>query len=519
MILDANTQDISFFERVFDVCVVGSGPAGMSLARKLASRGYEVALMEGGDFDLSIESQELYEGDIVGMDYHPLDVVRLRAVGGCSGHWGGRCRPQDPFDYEPLPYHKLSGWPIGYDDLSPYAAETEEILDIPAADATPDVPVEGSEGTLIYPGFRHSMPPTHLGKKYREELSRSDKIVLTVNANLVDIRVNEAGTAVVGAVFKSYRPEDAGFSVRARAYCICLGAMENPRALLNANTQIPTGLGNQHDLVGRYFCEHPTYVVAEVIFEGSVPPKQPYVPTPELILSRQCLNFNTLVNTEVLDFMTEAKRTVACSTDFMTRLAEQVLGRPFNCDTGGLGAYFRGLRAQEGQKGDIGCIAEQALNPDSRVYLAEDTDRFGLRKLVLDWRLSDLDFHTYRVSVHTMGEYFARNGIGRVKMADWLMEENPTLPDLYDPAHQVVAFHQMCTTRMSANPMEGVVDADCRVHGLANLYMGGSSVYATAGHTNPTYNIVELALRLGDHLAEKIQNGQFVGLTEASVMQ
>ncbi|WP_424930950.1 GMC oxidoreductase [Amaricoccus macauensis] len=519
MILDAQNADRAFFDRTFDACIVGTGPAGMSLARRLAAHGFSVALMEGGGLDITAESQELYEGDIVGLPYYPTDITRLRFLGGSSNHWGGRCRALDPYDYRAQPHHPLSGWPIGWEDLSPYAAETEAILDLPPSEATPDETVEGAEEDLFLPGFRFSYPPTMIGRKYQDEIDASDRITLVVNANLVDIRMNGNGTAVAGTVFKSYAPEDGGFTVRARSYCLCLGALENPRALLNANSQFPKGIGNQHDLVGRYFCEHPTYLVGEVLFEDRVPPKTGFAPTPEFMQRAGCLNFNALLNTHALHLKTEAMRSVACTSDFMTELAERVLGRPFKCDVGGIARYFDALKTDEFHKGEIGCIAEQALNRDSRVLLSDTKDRFGLQRLAIDWRHSPLDFQTYRACVTVMGEYLAKEHIGRVKVADWLMDEDPTPPEMGTPGHQVGAHHHMCTTRMSENPREGVVDANCRVHGVGNLFMGGSSVFATAGHCNPTYTIVELALRLGDHLSEELAGGNLASVSDDSVIR
>ncbi|MEM8570051.1 MAG: GMC family oxidoreductase [Pseudomonadota bacterium] len=512
MILDAHTLDRNLFTRIFDVCVIGAGPAGISLARKLAARGHDVALMEGGGLDITHESQELYEGDIVGLDYYPIDTARLRFLGGSSNHWGGRCRSLDPYDFEGVDHHPMSEWPIRWSDLDQYAAEAEDILDLVPASVTPDKPVEGAERALFRPGFRFSSPTTRFNEKYRAELAASKRIHLILNANLVDIRVSDNGTAVTGTILKSYRAGDPGFPVRARAYCLCLGALENPRALLNANAQFPNGIGNDHDLVGRYFCEHPTYVVGEVLFEDDVPPKAGFAPTPECIRQEGCLNFNALMNTHALDFMTEAKRTVACSSDFMTQLAEKVLGRPFNCNVGGLSAYFDNLNKADFRIGEIGCIAEQALNPDSRVLLSNETDRFGLRVLALDWRHNEMDMRTYRACANVMGAYLAKRGIGRVKVADWLMDNDPVPPPMGTPGNQVGAYHHMCTTRMSQNPKEGVVDGDCKVHGLGNLFIGGSSVYATAGHTNPTLNIVELALRLGDHISGRLSGGELAAI-------
>lgn len=438
---------------------------------------------------------------ILGLDYYDPTTTRLRYFGGTSNHWGGRSRGLDPYDFEARAYHPLSGWPITSGDLDPYAAETDEILDLPPASALPDQPVEGAEDDLKIVRFRMS-PPTRFNSKYRAEMTASERIRLVVNANLVDLRVNEAGSAITGAVFRSYAPEDEGFTIRARAYCLCLGGMENPRALLNADSQIPGGIGNTHDLVGRYFSEHPTYNVGQVMFEDAVPPSAGFAPTPELMAREEILNFNLLMASKGMDFATEAKRSVACSADFITRLAERMLGRPFNCEIGGLGEYFEQRGAEDYRLAPIGTIIEQALNPESRVLLTDETDRFGLRMLALDWRLSPLDYHTLRGSATALGQHFAQTGIGRVQMADWLLEETPTPPDLGSPGSEVALHHHMCTTRMSADAREGVVDADCKVHGIENLYLGGCSVFASGGHANPTYTIVQLALRLGDHLSD-----------------
>lgn len=503
MILDANTAERAFFERSFDVCIIGSGPAGISAARKLASRGHDVLLMEGGGLDLTYESQELYEGDVVGLDYYDTDFTRLRYFGGTSNHWGGRSRPLEAYDFEARAYHPLSGWPITIADIDPYIAETDQILDLPPAATLPDSPVEGAQADLKTIRFRIS-PPTRFNEKYLQDLKASEQIRLVLNANMVDLRVNEAGTAVTEAIFKSYAPEDGGFAVRARLFCLCLGGLENPRALLNANSQVSTGIGNRYDLVGRYFAEHPTYHVGEVLFENRVLPTTGYAPTSAMMNRNEILNFNLLLATNGMDFMTEAKRSVACSSDFMQSLAERVLGRPFNCSIGGLQEYFAQRGEEDYRIGELGTIIEQTLNPDSRVLLTDKTDRFGLRRLALDWQISPLDYRTLRGSVTAVGQYLAQQGLGRVQMAEWLREEDPTAPTLGSPRSEVALHHHMCTTRMSADPRQGVVDADCRVHGVDNLYIGGSSVFATCGHANPTYAIVQLALRLGDHLANEL---------------
>jgi choline dehydrogenase-like flavoprotein len=147
--------------------------------------------------------------------------------------------------------------------------------------------------------------------------------------------------------------------------------------------------------------------------------------------------------------------------------------------------------------------AEQSLNPDSRVLLTQQRDAFGLRRIALDWRLTDMDFRTWRAAVVELGRQMIATDIGRARLADWLQPDVPVLPGVNQDA--TGGHHHMGTTRMSDDPRRGVVDRNCRVHGVDNLYIGGSSVFATGGFANPTYTIVQLSLRLADHLHDRLR--------------
>ena len=503
MIVDANSNGREALRSPFDVCVVGGGPAGVSLARKLASTGLRVALIEGGGLEFSQQSQDLYAGEVIGQEYYPTDATRLRFFGGTSNHWGGRCRPLEANDFVAHPYHPLSGWPITKTDLDPYAAETDDILDLPDADVFPDRTDQyaGEDMTIIR--FRQS-PPTRIGEKYRGEIEASQAITLALNANLVDLELDPALRTVTGAALKSYTPGDPGFTVAARCYCLCMGGLENPRFLLNMSRQIPVGIGNQNDLVGRFFAEHLAYKVGRVLFEDEVPTRRGYEPAPVLMDAEEILNFNMLVDTKGREFTKELARSVACSSDFAERLAAAVLGRSLNCEFGGIGEYFENLNADDRHIGSIGLIIEQSLNRDSRVLLTDEVDIFGLRKLALDWRFSELDQHTLQTAAMLIAERFADRRVGRVQLSDWVLAEPFVWPQMSDGKGEVGLHHHLCTTRMSRDPRTGVVDANCRVHGMSNLYVAGSSVFATGGHANPTYTIVQLTLRLGDHLRERL---------------
>ena len=508
MLLDANDADRGVFARSFDACVIGTGPAGITVARRLAAKGLSVALMEGGGIDLESESQALYAGEIVGLEYYPLEDARLRMFGGSSMHWGGRCRELDAENFESLPFETLRGWPIAKTDLDPYQAETDTILVlIPVADL-PDIPVVQDEARFHRIQYRYS-PPTRFGEKYKDEIAASQAIVCATNANLVDLRLDDGLATVTGAVFRSFAPDDPGFTVSARLFVLCLGGIENPRALLNCTSQIPVGIGNQNDVVGRYFCEHPHYRLGQVYYENPLPaaevlgnPEEAYAPTKAFLEKHEVLSFSLLVTPTIeppLSFGTELVRTAGCVTGFTERLAEGVLGKNLNCDRGGLGMYF----AQDGEDHAVQALiavhSEQSLQRDSRIMLADETDAFALRRIAFDWQLGEIDLRTMQTAVLELGAHYAEQGIGRVQAQDWLLGDTIDLPGM-DSGHRVGGHHHMCATRMATDPREGVVDADCKVHGVSNLYIGGSSVFSSTGYANPTYTIVQLALRLGDHL-------------------
>lgn len=487
MLLNAERrQDDWFRDIVFDVCICGAGPAGITLARKLAAKGWTVGLFESGDVELESNAQELADGQNIGLDYYTLDTVRLRGLGGTSGHWSGVTRPFDPHDFEPHPYHPLSGWPINRSDLDPFADEAAEILNLAAWNKAPDL-FDGAADTLIPVAFRDSVPVTRFGEKYREDLAKGS-VRVYLNATLLDIELDDSLTVVSGLVFRSYS-SDATFTVRARYTVLCFGGIENARFLLNANRQISAGIGNQNDLVGRHFCEHPVFQVGSAVLQ-SVPQHGyvlHYAPTRETMLEKECLNFVLSIPSIEEGTMRRLAREAACLTDFSRNIVQKVMGRPIQCF-------------------DVGIWVgnEQSLNPDSRVVLSSEIDKFGQRKAALDWRFTDLDYHTMRTAVTELGRQMALTNTGRTRIADWLQASKPTPPGVGHD--KVAAIHHMCTTRMSDNPREGVVDRDCQIHGMRNLYIGGSSVFGTGGYAHPTYTIVELSLRLAEHLDQRLRS-------------
>ena len=489
MIEDAEARTPGRFDKVFDICIIGSGPAGITLARRLGAKGLSVGLFEAGGLALTQDSQDLYKGTLAGQPYYQLDAARLRYFGGSSNHWGGWTRPLDAYDFDTNASNPLSGWPIAQKDVLPYAAEADEILNLPVDRTAPDF-FPTDQDSFVPRFFRFSRPTTRFGEKYHDELQKSASIEVFVNANLIELKLDADKHAVSEAVFKSYKRDDS-FSVKARVFALCLGGLENPRALLNMTSDIPTGLGNENDLVGRYFMEHLHAQIGRVVVRQPLTWMLVYGPTQKLMKNKQILNFGLRIGEFEQwnggDFTGELKVEPACPVDFDTVLNAEMKGQKPACPA---------------LVGDAFIVAEQQLDPNNRVRLTDERDRFGLRKMELDWHLSETDYRTMKTCATETGRLMAEYDVGRLKIVDWLMTgATPTLDQLAG------GNHHMGTTRMSDDPKTGVVDRNVKVHSLDNLYIGGSSVFSTSGHANPTYSITQLALRLGDHLIETLKTG------------
>jgi choline dehydrogenase-like flavoprotein len=147
--------------------------------------------------------------------------------------------------------------------------------------------------------------------------------------------------------------------------------------------------------------------------------------------------------------------------------------------------------------------AEQSPNPDSRVTLDRSVDAIGMPRIRLNWQLQDLDVKTVSEVVDALGRDAAKMGLGHVEKAEWLNGNAAKwVSDRQVSAHHIGGYHHMGTTRMSDDPKSGVTDQWGRVHGIANLYVAGSSLFPTAGWANPTLTILALALRTSEHLLE-----------------
>ncbi len=454
-----------------DVCIAGSGPAGLTLALALSRAGRRVLVLEGGGEDYSDESQELYRGAVVGHPYFGLDFTRLRYFGGSSNHWGGWCRPLDAVDFEEKPHLPHAHWPIRRGDLDPYLEAACAILNIePVFDDTR----VGPEIDRIR--FRFSRPVTRHAQEFRPEIEASDRLAVVLNASVTGVEM-EGGQAVgfeVGGYDGSRRV------VRAARLVLACGGIENNRLMLHFNDRAGGMLVREARTLGRYWMEHPHFAVGEAAYFSMPEGQQYFSTTPERQRRDGVLNCGLRVWTWMGEPSYRVSRELYCAAP---RLAQKLLSRtgvlgPMTCITVLRAAWEQEPRAEN----------RVALDPSVR-------DRFGIPQPVLHWDFSDLDRRTAISAVLAFGEHVARDNLGRVRVADWLLQDAP-----FPENDAIGGNHHMGGTRMSDAPEWGVVDRNCRVWGQERLHIAGSSVFPTGGHANPTLTITQLSLRLADHL-------------------
>lgn len=464
-----------------DVCITGGGPAGITLAIELARSGREVILVESGGLEPDDDSQELAAGEISGVPYTDLDSVRLRYLGGSTNHWAGQSTPLQPIDFSVRDWVADSGWPIDYNDFAGYLPRAADLCRVSHEEwvLPKNAPTNHLEDAGFRPVlFRFPEPIFGFGEAYRRDLEKTTGLTVILGGHVLGFNSNETGSEVMSVTVGNRAGKRQ--EIRARTYVLATGGIENARQLLLSG---PTesrpdrwpGLGNNHDGVGRYFMEHPAYDLGQVSL------------------------------TESDDFLSEAYTWIGddkVRLDLQLDASVQREARILNHSMFLLGSGSRRKSFSERMLSwikppdlefRIRVRLEHAPYADSRVTLSDELDAFGLRRTKLEMRVGDLELATIRHVVESCGRGVGMADLGRLKF-----DGNSLSEAWVDDAFWQI--HHAGGTRMSADPAKGVVDANCKVHGVANLYVAGSSVFPTSGQANPTMNFLALALRLAEHL-------------------
>jgi choline dehydrogenase-like flavoprotein len=419
----------------------------------------------------------------------------------------------DSLDFERRDWVENSGWPISLSELGPLYERASDVCDIDSFRYTPEQSaLEKSANWLrsdtnLRSCFFHFSPPTRFGTRYRSELISSRNLTLLLHANVLSLELDSNGQRIGSMIVTGLNGRS--FPIRSKVFVLACGGIENARLLLASDSVLKNGIGNQNDLVGRFFMEHPHLTCAKALFWIGDEGLSPYEgrtesrlfnnriravlsATEQLQREKRILNFSLVIERKLK--MPQSRK----------RFAERI----WRLD--GERKTDIAPQAQDSER-EIEIRIEQAPDRENRVILDAARDRFGVRRVKLLWRMNELELRTFEEALNTVSLELGASALGRVKRLAGNYHRVSRFFDRNAPfdgdraAQLVLWHHHMGTTRMDSSEKRGVVDENCKVHGVANLYVAGSSVFTTSGSANPTLTIIALALRLADHLSSKIR--------------
>jgi hypothetical protein len=455
-------------DNIFDYCIIGSGPAGITLSLKLAKNNKKVLLIEGGGMNITQESQMLYEGQVIGDEYLALDTCRLRYFGGTSNHWSGVCRTFDASDFEAKELFKKNKWPISKSDIDKYLNEALNILEI--SNIPKDAISLSEDIKTIY--FAYS-PPVRFKDKYYNEINESKNIFLLLNTSCINLQTN--GASITSAILQNKLQKE----VKSKYFVLTTGGIENSRLLLWSNELSNHQVVKNYNSLGKYWMDHPNFDLGEAIFFNKY--------RHDYFSNYFALTDNKKVELGVLNArigFSENNRS----------LKKNILD--LKCVSSKLANYLE-FNKNIVCGSNIRAVWEQEPILENRVELSKEIDSIGVPKTNLYWKKTKKDIDTIRKTLETFAISFIQQKIGRIKIYSFLDTGD------FPSNSNLASSHHIGGTRMSNDPNLGVVDENCKVHGQSNLYIMGSSIFPTGGYTNPTLPIMQFTLRLADHLLKK----------------
>lgn len=460
----------------YDVCIVGAGPAGITIALQLARFKKKILLIEGGGLAYSSASQANYNGETVGDKYFSLKSTRLRFFGGSSNHWGGWCRELDEADFNCKGSFSQTSWPIDKSDLQPYVFEANQILDV--ASVPDDINLSGHDLHRAY--FNYS-PPVRFLDKYYGQVKENPRISLRLNCDFLGFYCDDEQVTHIRV--RDHQAEAREF--QADTFVLATGGIENSRLLLWSDLLNKGRLLKGNRTIGRYWMEHPHFTVGKALLTRDFPfrcdrkRRMFFAPTEDAMARYNILNCSIRVR----------EPTTHGAKKMMRKLGKNA--PRFH--------YWTQPEAEASlyTTSDVRASWEQEPRYENRVELSDSVDELGIPRPRLVWKKSELDLRTVRLSSEIFGQYLARSNLGRLWLEDWVLGNAD-----YPKDDELAGNHHMGGTRMADSPKDGVVDRNSRVFGQKNLYVAGSSVFPSGGYANPTFTIVQLALRLADYLGK-----------------
>lgn len=495
------------------VCIIGAGIAGITLAHRLSQQGIDVALLEAGGRSLDVNSEKLFAAaHLSGQPHIGTTQGRFRVFGGSSVRWGGQL----------LPLPQNAAWPISHDELAPFTAQAQTLLgvdDLPfsapqffAQTQQPIPPLLAQHQASLskwVPFSRRNLATT-LGR----ELVANHRATIYLNAQATELQLSPSRERIDAVLVKN--PVGTSFRFEANHFIVAAGTVETSRLLLASRSVDPAGVGNTHGQVGRNFYDHLTLPAATVTGrarEHLLRELRPWIigstlhsvklhASPELCSER---GWNPIL----AHITIEEPENSGVGVLRQTLLARQGGGIRFAHVAQLPSAAVEAVRllwsAKMQHRRFVSARAHVQLYLNavqdapslSRITLSNDTDPNGMPQVIVDWRITENELAT----IHGYAAYL-RDQLERVGLhdgIDWntdLFAPNAPLATLDD------ARHAMGGACMGTDPRTSVVDPNLQVHGIANLSIASPAVFPDGSPQLPTLTLMALCLRLADRIAK-----------------
>jgi choline dehydrogenase-like flavoprotein len=531
-----------------DVCIIGSGAAGIALARELGQRRIDTVCISGGSKKPQTADHDLYRGHIpVPGSHEPLEEFRARTFGGSTTLWGGRLVPFDAIDFEERDFVPMSGWPIRYEEVVQYFPRAAALCESHLPEFEIDVPMDAADlpanlrhGIVTNRCERWSMP-TDFSKRYETELANNASIRVLMDQHCTDIELDSSHARV-----KCIQVRSRGrgtLRIYANRFVLACGGLENARLLLASRRQMPRGIGNQYGMVGRCYMGHISGTHGYLRLHSRRLPafyrlmrdengmylRRRFWLTEEAQRRRQLMNiiafpFRPLSDDpqhgdpalsilSLAEILSDGATPTSWSklavhggnVMFSGPLAWATIVRQLWARLKGSPRLPFLLPYHRRNQDAIYFQSEHAPNWNSRLVLSDWVDEFGMPRLEPRVAFSEIDTTTILQFYATLDRSLREMRLGHVEYTE--AELRDYLACIMQNYRSQA--HHLGTTRMSEDPCDGVVDSNCRVHDLDHFYIAGSSVFSTAGHANPTLTILALTLRLAYCLAVATSNYRF----------
>ena len=499
-----------------DVCIVGAGPAGITVARELNGQSFRVCIVESGGTRPDAATQSLSRLTFDGSDLRPDARERRRQFGGNAHLWRAGRRPVrslvrhlplDEVDFAARPWVPHSGWPFTRSTLDPYYARAHRAAGLGAyaydpPDRPQPPPIDDGQVQMSVEWFSTGRPFT---RDALAEFRRSANLTVLVHASAGSLHETPDGTRIERLRIDCLNGRQ--HTVTAKVFVLAAGGIENPRLLLLSNERSPAGIGNAHDIVGRYFMDHlhvlGTLVPSDrALFDRAGPYDVRALPDGRVMgcklnVAPAVMEREGLMNSALkLDARIPRRPLPAFAGTYARLMVKHRQLRPSYFGWSELAAPTRRF-AEFATHLQI----ELAPVPSNRVTLSAERDRLGRPLPSVHWRWDELSRRSVHGAARILAASLARAGLGRLEMPGG---DPPPLPNALGINHHIGA------TRIHTDPKQGVVDANCKVHGVSNLFIAGSSVFPTGGYANPTLTIIALAIRLGDRVREVMRPAPLV---------